>query len=75
MRPPSVPGAAMTEILTPRCPLCDSPPAIMLPGATQAFCGNDDCTLLMWTRTKSLDENLMGAGVVKLPPMEGGGDD
>ena len=62
----------MAEILTPRCPLCDQPPAIMLPGATQAFCGNDDCTLLCWNPFASLDANLLDAGVVKFdPPAEG----
>lgn len=65
----------MPEILTPGCPLCDQSPMMTFGGGTQAFCGNDDCTLLMWTPTKSLDDNLMDAGVVRLPPMEGGSDD
>ena len=64
----------MTDLLTPRCPLCDEPPAIMLPGGTQAFCGNDDCTLLCWTPALSLDDNLLGAGVIKLPQAEEGGN-
>ena len=60
----------MAEILTPRCPLCDGPPMQLLPGLTQAFCDNEKCTLLMWTLTLSLDENLLDAGVVKLPQAE-----
>ena len=58
----------MAEILTPDCPLCGEPPMPLIPGLTQAFCGNDDCTILCWTPAKSLDENLMDVGVVKLPP-------
>ena len=60
----------MPEILTPRCPLCDGPPMPLLPGLAQAFCDNDDCTLLCWTPALSLDENLLDAGVVKLPQAE-----
>ncbi len=60
----------MAEILTPRCPLCDHTPGMVF--GEQAFCDNDDCTLLMWTLTLSLDENLLDAGHVRLPPMEGG---
>jgi hypothetical protein len=59
----------VADILTPRCPLCRQPPAIALPGAIQAFCGNDDCTLLCWNPSLSLDANLLDAGVVHLPPM------
>ena len=55
----------MTEILTPRCPLCDHPPGMVFGGGTQAFCGNDDCWLLSWTPTLSLDENLLDAEVVR----------
>ena len=59
----------MAEILTPRCPLCDSLPMMVFGGGTQAFCGNDDCTLLTWNPSLSLDANLLDAGVVHLPPM------
>ena len=64
----------MPDILTPRCPLCDNPPAIMLPGATQAFCGNDDCKTLTWNPMKSVDENLLNTNFVRLSP-EGEGKD
>jgi hypothetical protein len=65
----------MSEILTPRCPLCDQPPALALPGFTQWWCGNDDCTILCWNPSLTLDENLLDTGFVKLPPMEDGSDD
>lgn len=64
----------MAEILTPCCPLCDELPVMMFGGGTQAFCGNDDCTILMWTPTKGLDDNLLDAGVVRLPWTEEAGD-
>ncbi len=58
----------MAEILTPRCPLCDGEPMALIPGLEQAFCDNDDCALLCWTPALSLDDNLLNAGVVRLPP-------
>ena len=64
----------MTEILTPRCPLCWSEPAIVIPGGIQAFCGNEDCMLLCWNPSLTLEANLRDAGVVDLPPMEDGSD-
>ena len=65
----------MAGILTPCCPLCNCPPGLVLAGGEQAWCGNDDCTLICWTPTKTLDENLMDAGVVQLPWAEDGTDD
>ena len=56
--------------MTPRCPFCDCPPEFMI-GATQAFCGNDECTLLMWNPMVSLDDNLMDAGVIHFLPDAG----
>lgn len=60
----------MNEILTPRCPLCDGPPQFIV-GGTQAFCGNDDCVLLMWNPALSLDGNLLDAGVARWEPTDG----
>jgi hypothetical protein len=57
----------MPEVLTPRCPLCDEPPMMVFGGGTQAFCGNDDCTLICWDPSKTLDDNLLNAGVVRFP--------
>lgn len=55
----------MADVQTPCCPLCDTPPAIVLTGGTQAFCGNGRCTLLCWNPSLSLDESLLGASVVQ----------
>jgi len=59
----------MAEILTPRCPLCDSLPVMVFGAGTQAFCGNDDCALLCWDPSLSLDANLLDSGVIKFPPI------
>lgn len=65
------------EPVTPGCPFCGQSPVWVFGGGTQAWCGNDDCTLLMWDPSLSLDENLLNAGFVRLPPAEdeGGRDD
>lgn len=60
----------MDEILTPFCPLCDKGPVMVFGFGAQAWCGNDDCTLLVWDMTKSLDDNLTDAGMIQLPPGE-----
>jgi len=52
----------MRELLTPDCPLCGQPPAIMIPGGTQVFCGNDDCRMLCWNPSLSKDANLRDPG-------------
>ena len=57
----------MAEILTPHCPFCHQLPEFTV-GGTQAFCGNDGCELLCWDPTKTLDDNLMDAGVVRWEP-------
>lgn len=62
----------MAEVLSPGCPLCGHPPRFTV-GTTQAFCGNDDCNLIMWNPMASLDENLTDADVVRFPG-EGGTD-
>lgn len=59
----------MTEPLCPNCPMCGEPPLFAM-GPTQAFCGNDDCTLILWNPSVSLDDNLLEAGVVHLPGEE-----
>lgn len=40
------------------CPSCHQPAAIAF--AEQAFCGNDDCRIVTWDPSKTLDENLDG---------------
>ncbi len=63
----------MAEILTPRCPLCDTEPYMVMGGGTQAFCGNGDgCPVLTWDPTKSREEFLRTARQVRL---ERGGEE
>lgn len=62
----------MPEILTPNCPLCGQPPLFAF-GPTQALCGNDNCTLILWDPSVSLEGNLTDAGMVRFPG-EGGND-
>jgi hypothetical protein len=59
--------------VTPRCPLCDELPRIVLPGGEQAFCGTESCPIWCWDPSRSLDENLLDVGHVRLAPAEGGG--
>lgn len=61
----------MADILTPNCPICGHPPMMVFGGGTQAFCGNDDCTMLNWTPTLSREDNLNDAQIIQLPPMTG----
>jgi hypothetical protein len=56
--------------LSPRCPACDQPPIMRL-ADDQAFCGNDDCHVLIWNPLKDLAGNLAGANWVDL---EGGSE-
>ena len=46
-------------IKTPRCPLCDQLPELILDDGHQMFCGNDDCTIFVWDAHRSLDDLLM----------------
>lgn len=62
----------MAEVLYPGCPLCGGPPRFTV-GDSQAFCGNDDCNLIMWNPAVSAEGNLTDAGVVRFPG-EGDGD-
>jgi hypothetical protein len=74
-RQPDTRSTPMTEPLTPRCPLCDCEPMMILGGGTQAFCGNDDgCRLLTWDPTLSADANLANASEVDWPA-EGSSDE
>jgi hypothetical protein len=58
----------------PDCPLCGQPPIFTISGR-QAFCGNGNCTLLLWDMSVSRDVNLLNAGTVKFPAPEDGGED
>lgn len=48
------------------CPGCGEHAAIVLPGQNQAFCGNDDCKILMWGTTQTLEEAMDSMGYVDL---------
>jgi hypothetical protein len=51
----------MTEtpvLLCPVCPLCGQVPAMILAGAVQAFCGNDECRAMSWNPSETAAENL-----------------
>ena len=61
-------ATGMSEILTPDCPVCGQPPVMVFGGWTQAFCGNDDCNIVCWDPSKSLDDNLLDVGFVTLTP-------
>lgn len=58
-----------SEPVTPLCPLCSTPPIIVLDGGRQSLCGNDECPALAWDQFVSLDELLTNAHSV---PDEGG---
>lgn len=55
------------------CPGCERPPRIVLDGGHQAFCGNDECHVMMWDTTMSLEELMREAQTVDMPDF--GGDD
>lgn len=40
----------MPVVVTPFCPGCDALPQMML-STTQAFCGDDECRVVMWNMT------------------------
>lgn len=56
----------MSEIKTPNCPTCGSPPALIF-GETR-FCGNEECKTLSWVSTKDLDYLLTHMNFVDLRP-------
>jgi hypothetical protein len=58
-------------ILCPRCPVCDGPPVLAWPQLSPWFCGSDGCITFAWDPFASLEDNLMDAAPVNLPPVEG----
>lgn len=63
------------EILTPRCPLCDSVPYMVMGGGTQAFCPTDDCLVLTWDPSATVDENMQDMRPVQIRERDEEGDD
>jgi len=51
----------------PVCPGCEQPAARVFPGNEQAFCGSDDCHVLMWNPSKSLAELAADIQMMELP--------
>lgn len=47
------------------CPGCEQM-AYMILGATQAFCGNDDCAILIWDPLKTPAENMSAMNYIDL---------
>lgn len=56
---------------TPVCPLCGQPPYRILAGGEQAFCGSDDCQIIIWNANKSIDQNMQDLSFVDLSPLSG----
>jgi hypothetical protein len=57
-------------ILTPNCPLCSQPPAMVLDDGHQNFCGNDDCPAVVWDSHKDLDTLLTSFSSIDLSGLE-----
>ncbi len=51
--------------VTPNCPMCGQPPLIAF--EAQAFCGNEECKVMHWTPTKTVEENLADVADIQLP--------
>ena len=54
------------------CPMCGNMPLFFLAGepVTQAFCGDDDCPVVMWDPSRSRDANLADVHPVELTRKE-----
>lgn len=52
------------------CPGCGQP-AEMQVGTTQSFCGTDDCRVIMWNPTMSLEELANDVGTIEIKPVGG----
>lgn len=48
----------------PDCPLCGHPPAFVLVGDVQAWCGNGACEAWTWNPSKTQAENVADIGRV-----------
>jgi hypothetical protein len=55
----------MSEAAGLNCPRCGRL-AVFLIGDRQAFCGNDDCSILMWDPSKTAAENEADMQVIDL---------
>jgi hypothetical protein len=48
------------------CPGCGKFAAIVMQGGEQAFCGNDDCSVMAWNPTKSLRQMVDSFGKIDM---------
>lgn len=51
------------EPVAPPCPGCAQPAKYVM--TDQAFCGNDDCRVIAWNPTKTMDEMMDNSQVVE----------
>jgi hypothetical protein len=52
-------------VVTPVCPTCSAPPALVISGQ-QAFCQTPGCPTFIWDPTKTLDELMADISFVDL---------
>jgi hypothetical protein len=58
----------MDGLVCPDCPKCGHPPAFVLAGGVQAFCGNDGgCDVICWNPSLTRAVNLADVGTVQSP--------
>ena len=50
------------QLACPDCPLCGHPPAFVLHGNQQAFCGTLDCAAMCWNPSRTAAENRADHG-------------
>lgn len=62
----------MTQLRCPVCPMCGELPMLILQGAVQAFCGNDDCKVWAWNPSATALENLNDMGEVRISEVPSG---
>jgi hypothetical protein len=58
----------MSDVLAPRCPGCDMPPALQL-GDSQAFCGNEECRVFTWNPLDPPERFKATAVAIDLPDL------
>ena len=46
---------AAADLVCPRCPACDQPPAMLIGGGSQAFCATDGCHVWAWNALEPAD--------------------
>lgn len=56
----------MTGLATPLCPLCSQPPYAALAGGAQMFCDTDDCKVIIWDGTLTVDENMQATHFIDM---------